>query len=289
MRRYLHFYYWLAAVIMMMCSTATISAQVKVTSLSQLKAGSVIKIYPKDRNGTSHYGESKYALACSGNGKDLTSFERASSGDSWTLVESGDGYYYLKNNLGCYWAYQSRTSSSSLTCTTSQSSAVRISLTWDSAYGGVCFWNKQDGTGLNNLEGYGYLFNWWSSKSDYTSDANTTFDIALIDGNIDGNEIIDNGIRYSLNLQDKTAMVQSNDYKGDIVIPQSVKYDGNDYAVTSLEKKCFYNCTGLISITLPDGITSLGDQCFYNCTGLTSITLPDGITSLGNSCFYYCI
>ena len=124
---------------MMICSTTTVSAQIKVTSLSQLKAGSVIKIYPKDSDGTSHYGESSKALACSGNGKYLTSYEKAGSGNSWTLVDAGDGYYYLKNNLSCYWAYQGQSSSEPLTCTTSQSSAVKVKLTWDSVYGGVCF------------------------------------------------------------------------------------------------------------------------------------------------------
>lgn len=180
MKRYLHFYYWVAAIIMMLCSAATVLAQTKVTSLSQLKAGCVIKIYPKSSDGTSHYGDSKLALACSGNGKDLTSYEKAGAGDSWTLEAAGDGYY-LKNNLGCYWAYQSKSSFGSLTCTTSESSAVKVSLTWDSKYGGVCFWNQKDNSGLNNLYGYNYRFNWFSSKSDYnSSDANTTFDVAIL-------------------------------------------------------------------------------------------------------------
>lgn len=76
-----------------------------MTSLSQLKAGSVIKIYPKDRKGTSHYGESKYALACSGDDQLLTFFEEAGSGDEWTLEDAGDGFCYLKNNMGYYWTY----------------------------------------------------------------------------------------------------------------------------------------------------------------------------------------
>ena len=129
MIRNLHFYKWLVAVVVLICSTATMSAQIKVTSLSQLKAGSVIKIYP---NG--HYGESKYALACSGDGQSLTSYEKAGSGDEWTLEDAGDGCCYLKNNNGCYWAYQRSSSSESLQCTINKSSAVKISLTWDAHY-----------------------------------------------------------------------------------------------------------------------------------------------------------
>ena len=243
MKRYLHFYYWLAAVVMMICSTTTVSAQTKVTSLSQLKAGSVIKIYPKDSNGTSHYGESKLALACSGNGKSLTSYEKAGIGDTWTLVDAGDGYYYLENNLGCFWAYQSRSSYQSLTCTIFRSSAVKVKLTWDSKYGGVCFWNQKDGTGLNNLNGYGYMFNWWSSQSNFDSDANTTFDVLL-----NGKEITKDGIKYWVDFSSKTARVLSSYYYGNVVIPQTVYYNGTNYVVNGLDDKCFYYCSSLTSV-----------------------------------------
>ena len=50
----------------------------------------------------------------------------------------------------------------------------------------------------------------------------------------------------------------------------------------------FYNCTGLTSITIHDGVTSIGDDAFHNCTGLTSITIPDSVTSIGESAFRDC-
>ena len=182
MKRYLHFYVWLTAVILMMCSTTTVSAQTKVTSLDQLKAGSFIKIYPKGSDGTSHYGESNFALACRGNGKILTSSLRAGSGSVWTLVDAGGGYYYLKNNLGCYFSYNWvwDDSGRSILCTTDINAAVKVSLTWDSTYAGVCFWNQQDGMGLNNLYDSKSFYTWASSPTDYASDANTTFDVALV-------------------------------------------------------------------------------------------------------------
>jgi len=61
-----------------------------------------------------------------------------------------------------------------------------------------------------------------------------------------------------------------------------------DGTVTSLGVRCFYGCSGLTSVVIPDSVTSLGTQCFYNCTGLTSITIPDSVTSLGVSCFNGC-
>lgn len=207
MKSNLHFYKWLVAVIVIVCSTLTMSAQTIVTSLGQLKAGCVIKIYPKGSYGISHYYESEYALACSGDEQPLTSYEKAGSGDEWTLEDAGDGFCCIKNDKGCFWAYQGSSSSESLKCTTDKSSAVRIALTWDSKYNGLCFWNEKDGKGLNNLYEYYYRYNWWSDPNDYSIDANTTFDIVLLkEGNGNGfsgdesREIILNGIKYRLNV-----------------------------------------------------------------------------------------
>lgn len=179
-------------------------------------------------------------------------------------------------------------------CTTDKSSAVRIALTWDSKYNGLCFWNEKDGKGLNNLYEYYYRYNWWSDPNDYSKDANTTFDIVLLkEGNgynfsgDESKEIILNGIKYRLNI-DKTAEVLANYYSGDIIIPENVTYNDVTYRITSLENGCFSDCSYLKSISLPNGITSLGEKCFYKCNSLTSISLPEGLTSLGNECFTCC-
>ena len=294
MKRSLHFYKWFVAVVVLICSTTTMSAQTKVTILSQLKAGSVIKIYPKDSNGTSHYGESKYALACSGDGQPLTSYEKAGSGDEWTLEDAGDGLCYLKNDKGCYWTYQGR-SSDYLKCTMNKNSAVKICLTWDTKYSGACFWNSKDNCGLNNLYDDNYVFNWWTISDRYSGDANTTFDIALLkegSGNVfpslEKRDIVLNGIKYRLYPTKTAKVLKKNDYSGDIVIPETVTYDNITYKITSLERGCFEGCWLLTSINLTSSITSLESGCFEGCWSLTSINLPSSITSLGDGCFRDC-
>lgn len=148
-----------------MGSSTLAYSDTKVTSLDDLEAGLVIKIYPHGKaSGAS------LSLACSGNGKDLTSYAKAGDGDEWTLVDADSGYYYLKNELGCYWAYQNNSTRQSLTCTTNISSAIKVKLTWDSKNGGVCFWNEKDGRGLNNLYGSNDRYNWYSSSSYYNHD-----------------------------------------------------------------------------------------------------------------------
>ena len=104
-------------------------------------------------------------------------------------------------------------------------------------------------------------------------------------------EVID-GLRYFLEPGTKTASLMPNKngrYFGDIVVPEKVKSsDGVEYSVTSFGDKCFSQCSGLTSITIPSSVTSLGRSCFEWCKVLTSITIPSSVTSLGGRCFSYC-
>lgn len=274
MKRKTCFYKWLVAVVVLICSTTTMSAQTKVTSVNQLKAGCVIKIYPKDK-----FGYSDEALACSGDGQSLNLYCLAGSGDEWTLEDAGDGSCYIKNDKGCYWAYQGVSDEEDMKCTINKSSAVKVRLTWNSKYGGVYFWNDIDGSGLNCDE----CENWWAYPNEYDNydyeQDNSVFEIALIkEGN--GRDFVQeematvvDGIKYSLDAKQKTAkvIVNNHSYTGDIVIPANITYENVTYKVNALGVGCFAGCEGLANVTLPVGITSLGGRCFYNCTGLASV------------------
>ena len=104
-------------------------------------------------------------------------------------------------------------------------------------------------------------------------------------------EVID-GLRYMLDSETKTATLlpKKNDkYSGDIVVPEKVKgNDGVEYVVTAFGDRCFEDCRGLTSITIPSSVTSMGERCFAVCSSLTSITLPSSVTSLGGGCFSDC-
>ena len=79
------------------------------------------------------------------------------------------------------------------------------------------------------------------------------------------------GIFYNLDADDKTATVTfkgdspgsyDNEYSGNVVIPETVIYNGITYSVTSLGEWCFADCSSLTSITIPNSVTSLGEWCF---------------------------
>ena len=97
------------------------------------------------------------------------------------------------------------------------------------------------------------------------------------------------GIYYNLNESDNTAEVTSGtDYRGNIVIPASISWDGVDYSVTSIGERAFKGCYRLRSIVIPNSVTSIGGAAFSGCSGLTSIEIPTSVTSIGELVFFYC-
>ena len=77
-------------------------------------------------------------------------------------------------------------------------------------------------------------------------------------------------------------------YKGDIVIPESVTYNGSTYSVTSISSSAFKGCSGLTSVNIPSSVTSIGGSAFNGCSGLTSVNIPNSVTSIGDWAFCNC-
>ena len=80
----------------------------------------------------------------------------------------------------------------------------------------------------------------------------------------------------------------SNEYSGDVTIPESVSYGGKTYSVTSIDYSAFFECSGLTSITIPNSVTAIGDYAFLYCDGLTSVTIGNSVTSIGDYAFAGC-
>ena len=67
----------------------------------------------------------------------------------------------------------------------------------------------------------------------------------------------------------------SNEYTGDVTIPESVSYGGKTYSVTSIGNYAFKGCSGLTSINIPNSVTRIGDDAFDGCSGLKKVIVPD--------------
>ena len=98
------------------------------------------------------------------------------------------------------------------------------------------------------------------------------------------------GIYYDLNPIGKTAEVarNPNEYKGDVVIPASVAYDGTDYSVTFIGYAAFKRCSDLTSVTIPSSVKLIRPDAFYYCSALCSVNIPDQITTIEANTFGWC-
>lgn len=264
--------------------------------------GKQILIYPHG-----HLGENNLALCC--NGSELTSAENAGNSEAssaWTIADAGDGCFYLKNELGYYWAYQDTLWYHSLTCTSDINSAVGISFTWDSKNKGICFLNNKDGKVLTNIHSYNSRYNWCSSPTDYDTDSKITFDVYIKGSGTNPFHVYtENGIKYVLNDNTKEADIRTI-IERDVIIPQTVNYNGNVYKVgdysLDLFKGCnsidarYYNgaiedaafkyCLDLRSVTFGN-VDNIGESAFKGCERLQSVTFGN-VDNIGESAFKGC-
>jgi len=99
-----------------------------------------------------------------------------------------------------------------------------------------------------------------------------------------------NGINYQvIDPTNFYVRVRTNpSFSGVANIPETVNYSSQNYTVKEIGYDAFRNCTGLLSVTIPNSITNIEGYAFYNCTGLTSITIPNSVTVIGNASFFGC-
>lgn len=85
-----------------------------------------------------------------------------------------------------------------------------------------------------------------------------------------------------------TSAPDSTSYKGDIVIPYYIEYNGMKCRVEGVDDNAFMNCIELTSVVLPDGIKKIGEKAFYHCSQLVSVNMPRSLKDLGIEAFSGC-
>ena len=96
------------------------------------------------------------------------------------------------------------------------------------------------------------------------------------------------GIAYNT-LPDGTAEVGRNDNcAADVVIPESVEYQGKTYRVTSVQDDAFSWHQTLQSVSLPESVTSIGAGAFFNCVSLKKVSIPGKLADIKSGTFGEC-
>lgn len=77
-------------------------------------------------------------------------------------------------------------------------------------------------------------------------------------------------------------------YKGDIVIPETINYEGTAYTVVATAANSFLDCRDLTSVTLPSSCVTIARNTFKGCSKLTVSPIPATATSVGTGVFNGC-
>ena len=97
------------------------------------------------------------------------------------------------------------------------------------------------------------------------------------------------GTELAVTFRGRSYHSYSNEYTGNVVIPEEVTDEDKTYKVTSIGNNAFCECTGLTSVTIPNSVTTIGDMAFEGCTYLISIEIPNSVTFIGIDAFQGCI
>lgn len=71
------------------------------------------------------------------------------------------------------------------------------------------------------------------------------------------------------------------DFKGDIIVPETVNYGNRTFTVTSICDFAFNGSYKLTSISIPETVSAIGAYAFAGCTSLTSLKIPKSVRSIG--------
>jgi len=94
---------------------------------------------------------------------------------------------------------------------------------------------------------------------------------------------LESDFRYTVNNK-KVTITEYEGNGGYVIIPDTL--DG--FPVTEIGHSAFDFCTGLISVTIPDGVTKIGDSAFWACDNLISVTIPNSVITIDSYAFSYC-
>ena len=94
------------------------------------------------------------------------------------------------------------------------------------------------------------------------------------------------GLAYTLNDDGESYSVSGIGTCTDIEIIIPSEYNGKP--VNAIGDEAFYQCSNIVSVTIPEGITVVPYSAFKYCTNLERVEIPRGVTSIELDAFRWC-
>ena len=155
----------------------------------------------------------------------------------------------------------------------------------------------------------GYVFEEWNTKKDGTGDRFIAYESVEVHEDVTLYAIwkvspleytyLSESDSYSVKCKDKntSSIVIPSMYNGKPVVSigdsafsgcSGLESVTIPEGVMSIEYETFRDCIRLERITIPSSVTSIGRDAFRGCSGLKSVTIPEGVTSIGSNAFFGC-
>lgn len=78
----------------------------------------------------------------------------------------------------------------------------------------------------------------------------------------------------------------SNTYRGNISIPETVKYNGKTISVIAIGECAFFDCENLMSVQLPNTLTCIKSSAFQKCKSIKTLSIPGSVKSIKAQAFW---
>lgn len=107
------------------------------------------------------------------------------------------------------------------------------------------------------------------------------FEVDGIFYNINGDEAI-------VTFKGESSRDYSDEYRGDVILPENVTFEGKTYPVTTIGRYAFDLNYNIKSITIPNSVKKIEELAFQKCSGLTELHLPNSVTHIADYAFVFC-
>lgn len=103
------------------------------------------------------------------------------------------------------------------------------------------------------------------------------FLLAFMPIKMDAKTVEVNGITYELIQENHSAILidGTSITSGEVIIPESVTYEGEDYSVDNIRLNAFYGCEILTSVFIPSSVYHIDSTPFGKCQNLVSLVVDE--------------
>ncbi len=95
-----------------------------------------------------------------------------------------------------------------------------------------------------------------------------------------------NNTAYVVSPED---MTDSNYVSGDLIIPDTVFYNGDAYPVVQIWDFAFWGCRDLTSVVISNGVFRIHNNAFLSCTNMRSVSMPNSVLIIESAAFADCL